>query len=370
MEEQTKIRCLVMDLDGTALDPDGLVSGRTRLALEAAIAQGIQVVIASGRSFRTLPEDLLEIPGIVYAVTCNGASVYHVPTGRRVQGFLLPPEAVDKVLELTKGEPIAYEAFLDGVAYTDVDYVENPEKYAANAWVQDYVRRTRTIVPDMKEFLRQNRQNVDGIELVVADGKLKQELWRRLEANIPGIYITSSESTLIEVSRAGSGKQAGMAYVLDRLGLSPEETAAFGNGDNDAEMLSYAGLGVAVANASAGCLAAADLIAESNRSDGVAQVIERILAGSWEPKAFVYLLRCSDGTLYTGWTNDVTRRTRVHNQGKGAKYTKSRLPVQLVYQQGCSSKEAALHREWQIKTLSRKEKLDMVRRHQRKNGGK
>ncbi len=75
---------------------------------------------------------------------------------------------------------------------------------------------------------------------------------------------------------------------------------------------------------------------------------------------YVYLLRCRDGTLYTGYTDDPERRLRVHNAGKGAKYTRSRLPVELVYQEQCPDKSAALRREREIKGMRRAEKLALI----------
>lgn len=75
---------------------------------------------------------------------------------------------------------------------------------------------------------------------------------------------------------------------------------------------------------------------------------------------YVYLLRCGDGTLYTGYTNDLKRRLAVHNAGKGAKYTRSRLPVDLVYWENFSNKSSALRREYAIKRLSRAEKLSLI----------
>ena len=77
-------------------------------------------------------------------------------------------------------------------------------------------------------------------------------------------------------------------------------------------------------------------------------------------KAYVYLLRCRDGSIYTGWTNDPEKRLRMHNAGKGAKYTKSRLPVELVRLEEYNSKEEALKRECAVKKLSRKEKLELI----------
>lgn len=75
----------------------------------------------------------------------------------------------------------------------------------------------------------------------------------------------------------------------------------------------------------------------------------------------VYMLRCGDGSLYTGWTNDLDRRVKAHQAGLGSKYTRSRLPVELVWYEECSSREVAMSREWHIKRMSRREKLDMIR---------
>ena len=75
---------------------------------------------------------------------------------------------------------------------------------------------------------------------------------------------------------------------------------------------------------------------------------------------YTYLLECSDGTLYCGWTNDLERRVKAHNAGKGAKYTKSRRPVELVYFEAFSTKQEAMRREWEIKQLSRVEKCKLI----------
>ena len=74
----------------------------------------------------------------------------------------------------------------------------------------------------------------------------------------------------------------------------------------------------------------------------------------------VYILRCADGTLYTGITNDLERRLAEHNAGKGAKYTKGRGPLRLVYQEACQDRTVALKRENQIKALDRRAKLRLV----------
>lgn len=74
----------------------------------------------------------------------------------------------------------------------------------------------------------------------------------------------------------------------------------------------------------------------------------------------VYMLRCRDGSLYTGWTNDLEKRLKAHNCGSASKYTRTRLPAELVYFEEWESKEAAMSREWHIKRLSREEKLKLI----------
>jgi len=71
---------------------------------------------------------------------------------------------------------------------------------------------------------------------------------------------------------------------------------------------------------------------------------------------YVYLIECRDGSLYCGWTVDLVKRVEAHNSGKGAKYTKKRRPIRLVYSEECESKSEAMKREYAIKQLSRKEK--------------
>lgn len=75
---------------------------------------------------------------------------------------------------------------------------------------------------------------------------------------------------------------------------------------------------------------------------------------------YTYIVRCSDGSLYTGWTTDLKKRVAAHNAGKGAKYTKSRRPVKLVYAESFGTKEEAMKREYAVKHMSRQKKLKLI----------
>ena len=75
---------------------------------------------------------------------------------------------------------------------------------------------------------------------------------------------------------------------------------------------------------------------------------------------YVYILRCADDTLYCGWTNDLDARLAAHNSGRGAKYTRARLPVELVYFEEYDDKHEAMSREWHIKKMSKAEKMKLI----------
>ena len=75
---------------------------------------------------------------------------------------------------------------------------------------------------------------------------------------------------------------------------------------------------------------------------------------------YAYILRCCDGTLYSGWTNNLEKRLKAHNAGKGGKYTRSRLPVELKYFEEFETKSEAMRREWEFKHLTREQKLILI----------
>lgn len=274
------IQCIALDLDRTTLDGSGHLSPGNRQALEYAISKGVHIVIASGRAFATLPKDVVSVPGIEYAITSNGAAVYHIPTGKCLHCCTLLPQSVRDILRLTSGEPVVYEAFVAGEAYADAAYLRDPVKYGASSRAIAYVQSTRHLVEDMPAFINQHIQELDSMDVVVRDGETKDRISALLRREVPDIYVTSSVQQLVEISHRDAGKHSGVRFVTELLGLSPEAVAAFGDGDNDVDMLAYVGRGIAVANASPACLAAADLVTGRHDEDGVAQGIYQILDGS------------------------------------------------------------------------------------------
>lgn len=271
------IRLIALDLDGTTLRPDKSLAAATRTAIEDALAAGIQVAVASGRSFASLPREVLEIPGIEYAITSNGAAVYRVSEGRRCRQCLLTVEAVEEILAVTP-ENCAMETFVEGVPYARADYAADPMAFGASPRAVDYIQSTRRRVQDIRAFILKHRSELDAIDVIVRSEEEKGWVRAALKASVQDVYITSSVPQLIEISHRDAGKRAALEWLTQHLNLSLSQTAAFGDAENDREMLCAAGLGVAMENAPDEVKAVADAVTKSCQEDGVAYYIRKILS--------------------------------------------------------------------------------------------
>ena len=272
-----RIRCIALDLDRTTLNSEGHLSGDNRKAIEQAVSSGIQIAVASGRSLDSLPGEVMEIPGIRYAITSNGAAVYDLKEGVCLRQYKLKAEAVRDILRWTQGEDVTFEAFIDGKPYAEKAYVEDPVRFGAMPRSIPYIQETRKPTEDMRSFIREHEGELDCIDVVVKSEKYKQRLWKTLEKQVRDVYITSSVKQLLEISDVNAGKDTAAEFLIGYLGLTREELAGFGDGHNDSGLLKYAGIGFAVTNASKECREAADRIVASNDEDGVAEGIDYIL---------------------------------------------------------------------------------------------
>lgn len=276
------IRLIALDLDGTLLHTDKGLTDRTQTILTTYIKQGTHVVIASGRSYASLPQEVLSVPGIEYAITSNGVAICKKSTGEKLFHFPLKPACAQRLLQLIADTGAVFETFLDGVPYAVADYVHHPTRYGAAEHAIPYIQRTRKPVQDLVAFAQQHLNELDCIDLITANAQQKQQLLA-LAQEIPGIYITSSVPYLLEISDAAAGKGAAVQKLASYLDISPKDIAAFGNAENDVDMMQFAGIGVAVANSPDNVKAVADYVTLSNDADGVAVFLEQLYHGEVSP---------------------------------------------------------------------------------------
>ena len=266
------VKLIALDLDRTTLNSQGKLSNQNRQAIIQVIQQGKMVVIASGRPFLSLPKDVIEIPGISYAITSNGTAVYNMKNKQCIVQYKLSRESVLWILDRMSQEQIAYEAFIDGVAYANQDYIENPVLYGATEHAIEYIQATRKPVEDIISFIQFHCENLDCLDIVVKSKQKKEQLMEILGQN-KELYITSSVQQLIEIVNIKAGKKSGLVKIGEITKILPEEMAAFGDAHNDLDMIQYVGYGVAMENATEELKNAANFVTKSNDEDGVAYAI-------------------------------------------------------------------------------------------------
>lgn len=271
-----RYKCVVSDLDLTLLQQGDRLSEKTKVILGKLGKKGILFVPASGRPLCSYPEDVLQIQGIRYIITSNGAMIYDLRDRHPVWCSKLPGTVAPALCKCLRSYPVAYEAFIDGKAYASEVYWQNPELFAGKESIEGYVQRTREPVADMERFLEENKSNLDGVDVVVRQND-KEFIRQIIQKNFrQAVYITSSASHLIEISNMDSGKHQAVARLVESLDITMDEVVAFGDGENDCELLRTAGLGIAVENAVPDCHRAADWITGTHHADGVADALTKI----------------------------------------------------------------------------------------------
>ena len=267
------IRMIGVDLDGTLLNSEKQLTAYTREVLKKAIEQEVAVVVATGRPFSGVPDELKHFPGIRYALTANGARILDMQKQKVVYENLLSVESSEKVIDILRKHHAIHEFFVDGVGYMNEDGLKNVYAYFEDPHMAEYLQSTRIPVKDVKEKLQTMKCEVDKLQGIFRNQKDKEEALEELNT-LSGIVVTAAMDNNLEINKEGTNKGLGLLQLGKSLGISREEIMACGDGGNDVEMLKEVGFAVAMANGSDPVKKAADFVTVSNDEDGVAKAIE------------------------------------------------------------------------------------------------
>ncbi len=261
------IRLIATDLDGTLLRSDGTVSPRTRDAIRAAEDRGLAFAFVTARPPRNI-EDLAEAAGVTGMAVCsNGAIIYDIDRRAVLHRQPLEPDLARELVA-------AIRTALPEIAFA----VEHGDRLGYEPGFPMFAEDSSPRVDHIHAFC-----DGDLIKLLlqhpVHDAEALGELVRAAVGSRAQV-IHSGGPQIIEIAAAGVSKASGLARLCDALGVDGSEVIAFGDMPNDLPMLHFAGRAVAVANAHAEVLAAADEVTASNDEDGVALRIEALLTGA------------------------------------------------------------------------------------------
>ncbi len=271
------VKLIAMDLDGTLLNRQKMISPDNQKALEAAKDQGICLVVATGRALETIPACVRDNPVFDYVIASNGAEIYGCSTGELLHSVCLSPASVDVILDVIGDRKVGWEAFMKGCAYGAAAYVERPWEYGIPSPSIGYIKKTRIPVEDIQAFIRKNRNQMAVLDLVVGEPEMRDEIFRELAACGEPLYVTASMDQRIEILHEDAGKAEGIRRICAWEDISVEETASFGDADNDLDMLQLVGIGIAMGNASETVKEQADAVTEDCDHSGVGTAFRRIL---------------------------------------------------------------------------------------------
>ncbi len=260
-------RLLACDLDGTILQHNDYISQRVQSAIARAKAQGVQVTLATGRSFQSaLPFARamdIKLPLICY----QGGIIQHAGTGKTLHRACLAPELIEEAIQLS--QTFGWQLIL----YMDDEVLLTEYHYPIDIYHQ---------------FLGPTIKQVADLRSAIDDGPIKLT-FMAAEATIPAIEaemnghfvgrmeVFRSHPMFVEGIPPGVSKGTALAWLAAYLEVSQDEVMAIGDQDNDAAMVAWAGLGVAMGNGSERCKRVADWIAPTIDEDGVATVIKEFL---------------------------------------------------------------------------------------------
>lgn len=271
-----KIKMIGLDLDGTLFNNKKEILPYTREVLQRAIDKGIVVLVATGRPWSGIPDELKDLTGMRYAVTSNGARVIETKTQKALIEHLLPVEKAKKILETARKYDTLQEVYFENRGYIEEEQFEKIYQYHKDPHMWKYVRSTRITVPDIMTFLGQLNKPVDKTQILFADMEERERAWKELEQD-KEIVLVGSLGYNIEINGAGVNKGRALVELGKILGIEREEIMACGDGDNDEAMLKEVGLGVAMENAEEQVKKAADYITGTNEEEGAAKAIEKFV---------------------------------------------------------------------------------------------
>lgn len=277
MMAMSDIKLVALDLDGTLLTSEKVLTPRTQAALEAAASRGIEIVPATGRFYLNIPETLRNRPFLHYAITMNGAQVYDVLNQKTIYASEIQIEDALAVLSYLDTLPVIYDCYADGWGYMSAGMQERAEDYISKVYPLRAIKTMRTPVPDLKAFLSERFHAVQKIQLYTKDVALWNDLLHIIPEQFPQFSISSSLTNNIEINSKQADKGIALLALAKHLKLDPRQIMAFGDGMNDLQMLRVAGIGVAMGNAHPDVKSAADHIALDCDSDGVADMLYHAL---------------------------------------------------------------------------------------------
>ncbi|MEG0765684.1 MAG: HAD family hydrolase [Pseudoflavonifractor sp.] len=270
-------KLIAVDMDGTLLDEDHTtISPRNLAALRAAAEKGAEIVIATGRSLVLLEDSARTLGCVRYAIFSNGAAAIDLQTRAFCLQRSIPGPQALEMARILHAHGLPFEVYCAGGDYMEPRYVKDVSYYALSKSFTELFSKHIILTEDLEPILK--TEAVEKFNIFGVPKDRREAVLAELSATGP-LLCASAYSSAMEVTSPAADKGSALATLCRQLSIAPQEVMAFGDGQNDLSMLSWAGCSCAMGNAGPEIQAAARHLVPKNTDSGVAVGVETYFLG-------------------------------------------------------------------------------------------
>ncbi|WP_159459768.1 HAD family hydrolase [Scatolibacter rhodanostii] len=269
------MKLFAFDLDGTTLKEHIHISEKNQAALQLLHEKNIVLVPSTGRILNFIPESILSLPGVRYLITSNGAAVYDCKEKKQIYDNAMPSHKAVEIQKILDKYDVYMEYYHEGKVKLEKRF--QMLDYQALGIPSDriiFFQKQYEMIDSYLEELTVHGMKPEKINLPFIKSDIYEALWQDLQT-VEGIHLTSSVKGNIEINDISCHKGNALKFLSDYLHMIPKDVMAIGDNGNDIEMLAFAGISVAMGNATPEAKQIAKYETDNCSEDGLATAITR-----------------------------------------------------------------------------------------------
>lgn len=287
-------KLIAIDLDGTLLNSKGLISDKNKEAIKKAQSEGIEVILASGRSKDSVKNFALEINSNKYLIAGNGALVYDIQKDKEIYDKSIKKKDILKILKICEDNSIFYSLHTKYTILTKSLNYSPLVYHSENLKKSDDKKTSINVIPNLYDYVKNNnREKYLKVTIQDSDKSIFNNIIRKLKQvkNVDVIDVEHSTKKVIklnneetsiqyyytEITRKNANKWSAVKAISKKMGIRKKHIVAIGDNINDKEMIENAALGVVMGNSALAVQNIGDVVVADHNLDGVAEAINKIL---------------------------------------------------------------------------------------------
>lgn len=274
--EHMEYKMIGLDLDGTLLKDDKSIDTKTKEYLETLSANGVHIVPITGRPLSGMPDCVRSIKGVDYIISNNGSKTVLNSTNETLFSLAMDNATSKRVIESVKQTGAIFEVFLNHYGYCEKFVFDHYKEVYTGTVLGDYIFSSRKQVDNLLTLFDDKNAEADEVFIICKDND-DREIIKAQTDKINGIQYCKLADRFLEITKKGTDKGTALEMLCNHLKIKLDKVIAFGDGENDLQFLNKAGTAVAMGNASDSVKAQADIITDTNNSQGVLKALKNLI---------------------------------------------------------------------------------------------